>query len=203
MERPADWNFVISKDRVDLQYSLYDKFSILYPSTTYGAKLINNANLWNFISTREHISSPYINNFDPRLYFTILGIVGDAKRSVPKVKRIGWISIFDYLDDIWEKDKDHSIYTMIDALEEKIKSKGSGDYDAFMNNILTLSMKSRYESMSEVNKEYILMQLIDMIDLESLNQMNRDPSLFANWPINISFLTEQSGSSPKKNIWNL
>lgn len=203
MEKPADWNFVISKDRVELQYALYDKFSILYPSTSYGARLINNSNLWNFISMKEYISSPYVNNFDPRLYFSILGVVGDGKRSVPKVKRIGWKSIFDYLDEIWEKNRDHSIYTMIDALEEKISAKGTDAYNTFKNNLLALSMKSRYESISIVNKEYIMMQLIDMIDYESLNQMNRDPALFANWPINIAFLTEQTGTVKKKNIWNV
>lgn len=203
IERPADWNFVITKDRIELQYALYDRFSVLYPSTSYGARLINNSNLWNFISMKECISSPYVSNFDPRLYFSILGVVGDGKRSVPKVKRIGWKSIFDYLDEIWEKNRDHSIYTMMDALEEKISSKGTDAYGIFKNNLLALSMKSRYESISMANKEYILMQLIDMIDYESLNQMNRDPALFANWPINIAFLTEQSGTIKKKNIWNV
>lgn len=203
VERPADWNFVLSKDRIDLQYALYDKFSVLYPSSVYGAKLINSADLWNFIAMKESIISPYVCHYDPRLYMTVLGVVGDVRRSVPKVKRIGWKSIFDYLDEIWEKNKDHSIYTMIDALEDKIQSKGNESYQAFNNNLLALSMKSRYESMSKANKEYILMQLTDMIDLESLNQMNRDPALFANWPINITFLTEQTGKTTNKNIWNL
>lgn len=203
MEKPADWNFVLSKDRIDLQYALYDKFSVLYPSTVYGAKLINSADLWNFVAMKESIASPYVCHYDPRLYLTILGVVGDVRRSVPKVKRIGWKSIFDYLDEIWEKNKDHSIYTMIDALEDKIQSKGSDVYESFNNNLMALSMKSRYESMSKINKEYILMQMTDMIDLESLNQMNRDPALFANWPVNIAFLTEQTGKPKNKNIWNI
>ena len=196
-EKPADWNFVLSKDRVDLQYCLYDKFSILYPSSTYGPQLINSGNLWTFIAQKEYIASPHISQFEPKLYFTILGIVGNTFRGVTKLKRIGWKTIFDYLDEVWEKDGDHSLFTMIDAIEEKVASKGQDTVDQFMSNMLALSMKSRYETMNKASKELILMQIVDTPDIESLQQINRDPMIFGNYPMNLKFLTEELGSGNK------
>lgn len=200
-EKPADWNFVLTKDRVDLQYCLYDKFSILYPSSTYGPQLVNSGNLWVFIAQKEYIASPHIAQFEPKLYFTILGIVGNARRGVNKLKRIGWKTIFDYLDEVWEKDGDHSLFTMIDAIEDKIDSKGQDVVDQFMNNMLALSMKSRYEAMSKASKELIMMQIVDTPDIESLQQINRDPMIFGNYPMNLKFLTEEMSTGNRPD-WN-
>lgn len=197
---PADWNFILTKDRLELQYCNYDKFSILYPSSRYGHRLINSANLWSFIAEKESISSSHASQYNPKLFNAILGIVGNGVRNVPKVKKIGWRTVFEYLEDIWENNKDHSIETMISELESKISSKNSSALDQSITNALVLNMRSVYNSMSETNKEYILMQLIDIPDIESLNQINRDPMLLGNWPINLQFLTQQS-SSFKKKVW--
>lgn len=201
-ESPADWNFILSKDRVEMQYCIYDRFSILYPSSTYGARVINSGNLWSFIAEKESVTALHASQYDARLYPVVLGIVGDRARSVQKVKKIGWRSIFEYLEKIWESNQDHSIVAMIDALDKKITSKGTDPETQYTDNMLALSMKANYDSMSRSSKEYILMQLTDIPDIESLNQINRDPMIFGNYPINIGFLTEQNVTNrPKKILW--
>ena len=199
---PADWNFILTKDRVELQYSIFDKFSILYPSSRYGARLINSSNLWSFIAEKECIDSLHVNQLDPKLYILCLGILGNGYRSVPKIKKISWRTIFEFLDSIYEKSMDHSTVTIVDEFNEMLSKKGESVLDQVVRSELVLSMRAVFESMSEVDKQYILMQMNDIPDIESLQQINRDPMILGNYPINLAFLTEQAVSfGQKKNPW--
>lgn len=185
---PADWNFIITKDMFEFQYVNHPKFSIIYPSTTHGPEIINAGNLWEFVGRKTYTPNISANKFDPRLFLSVMGIMGDKRRSIEKLKRIGWTSIFDYLEKIWEKDKDHSFFTMQEALTDKVKSLGQDAVDRYCSNVLAMSMKSVYEITPEASKELIMLQIADVPDKESLELINRDPMILGNYPINLGFL---------------
>jgi hypothetical protein len=189
---PADWNYILTKDRLELQYVTYDKFSIIYPSKITGDRVINASNLWQTIGDKEHKSTPHLTEFDPRLFIPAMAIAGDMERSVRKIRSIGWVTILETLEEIWCTNQDHSIITMLDELEKVLQTKNKATTEKYIktynNNILTFSMKSRYDVMSEVNKTMLLSQIKDIPDAETINEISNNPMILGNYPINVEAL---------------
>ena len=196
-EMPADWNYIISKDRLELQYVNYDRFSILYPSRRIGDRLINSADLWEFIGEKEKKQTQHIKEYDPKLFIPVMSIAGNSDRSIRKIKAIGWVSIMDMLEEIWSTSKDHSIVTMLDELTKLLKSTNKKVQEKYMYvfkmNMLMFSMKSRYEVMSDINKTMILSQIKDIPDRETINELSINPMFFGNYPINVDALFAKGG----------
>lgn len=196
-EMPADWNYIISKDRLELQYVNYDRFSILYPSKAIGNRLINAPDLWELIGEKEKKMTPHISEYDPKLFLPILAIAGNGDRSIRKIKAIGWITIMDMLEEIWSTSKDHSVVTMLDELTKLLESTNKKVQEKYMYtfrmNMLMLSMKSRYEVMSDINKTMILSQIKDIPDRETINELSINPMFFGNYPINVDALFAKGG----------
>jgi hypothetical protein len=195
---PADWNYILTQDRLELQYTNYDRFSILYPSRTLGSMVVNASDLWNIIGEKEHKITPHLSEFDPRLFVPVMAIAGDAVRSIRKIRSIGWITILDSLDEIWSTNKDHSIVTILDEITKLLASKSKATEEKYIYtykmNILMISMKSRYDVMSETNKTMILSQIKDVPDRETINAISINPMIFGNYPINVEALFNASSS---------
>ena len=195
-ELPADWNFILTKDRLELQYVNYDRFSIIYPSYTHGDRLINASDLWPIIGEKEHKTTPHMAEYDPKLFIPVMAIAGNTDRSIRKIKAIGWGSILDMLDEIWSTSKDHSIVTLLDKLTELLVSTNKKVQEKYMYtfrmNMLLFSMKSRYEVMSNTNKTMILSQIKDIPDRETINEISTNPVFFGNYPINVEALFNKS-----------
>lgn len=189
---PADWNFILTKDRLELQYVNYDRFSILYPSKAIGDRLINVGNLWELIGEKEKKFPVHLNEFDTKLFVPVMAIAGESNRSVKKIRSIGWISILDMLDEIWSTNQDHSTVTMLDELTNLLSTKDKAREEKYLQtyklNMLTLSMKSRYDVMSEVNKTMILSQIKDIPDPETIKEIANNPMILGNYPINVDAL---------------
>ena len=189
---PADWNFILTKDRLELQYVNYDRFSIIYPSKALGDRIINVGNLWQIICEKEHKLMPHMNEYDPKLFIPVMAIAGDLVRSVRKIRSIGWVTILDALDELWSTNEDHSTITMLDELNKMLESKNKNAEEKYLQrhrlNMLILSMKSRYDVMSEVNKTMILSQLKDIPDKEAINEISTNPMILGDYPINVEAL---------------
>ena len=189
---PADWNYMLTKDRLEMQYVNYDKFSIIYPSYNLGDRVVTAGNLWKTISDKEHKYTDHIEEYDPKLFLPAMAIAGDYVRSIRKIKAIGWGSILDYLEEIWCTNQDHSIVTMLDDLRKILSAKTKATEEKYLQmhsrNILIMSMKSRYEVMSEVNKAMMLSQLKDIPDMETINEISNNPMILGNYPINVEAL---------------
>lgn len=189
---PADWNFILTKDRLELQYVNYDRFSILYPSHALGDRLVNAADLWPLICDKEHKMTQHMYEYDPRLFIPIMAIAGNTDRSIRKIRAIGWSSILDTLDEIWSTNKDHSIVTMLDELTKALETTNKKVQEKYMYiykmNMLLFSMKSRCDVMSETNKTMIMSQIKDIPDKETMNEIAVNPMLFGNYPINVNAL---------------
>jgi hypothetical protein len=196
-EMPADWNYLISKDRLELQYTNYDRFSILYPSKKIGNRLINASDIWEFIGEKEKKITPHIKEYDPKLFLPILAIAGNNDRSIKKIRAIGWISIMDMLEEIWSTSKDHSVVTILDELTKLLETTNKKVQEKYMYtfrmNMLMLSMKSRYEVMSDINKTMIMSQIKDIPDRETINELSINPMFFGNYPINVEALFVKRG----------
>ena len=191
-EMPADWNYILTKDRLELQYTTYDKFSIIYPSRARGDRIVNAADLWELICEKEQKFTTYMKEYDPKLFIPAMAIAGDTMRSVKKIRAIGWITILNTLDELWSTNKDHSIVTILDGITKMLESKNRAIEEKYIYNhrmnMLMLSMKSRYDVMSETNKTMILSQIKDIPDRETMNQISTNPMLFGNYPINVDAL---------------
>lgn len=192
----ADWNYILTKDRLELQYVNYDRFSIIYPSYNLGDRIITASNLWSTIGDKEHKYTEHIGEYDPKLFLPAMAIAGDYVRSIKKIKAVGWGSILDYMEEIWCTNQDHSIVTMLDDLRKMLSARTKATEEKYLQtherNILMMSMKSRYEVMSEVNKAMILSQLKDVPDKETINELSNNPMILGNYPINVEALFAKS-----------
>jgi hypothetical protein len=191
-EIPADWNFMLTKDRLELQYVNYDKFTILYPSKTTGDKLITSANLWDIICEKEKKPMAHSSEYDPKLFLPVMAIAGNDLRSIRKIRAIGWGSILEMMEEICTKCKDHSTVSMYDELTKLLQSTKKNVQEKYMYtfkmNMLMFSMKSRYDVMSDINKTMILSQIKNIPDRETINELSTNPVFFGNYPINVDAL---------------
>lgn len=189
-EYEADWNFLVTKDIVEFQYAYYEKFSVIYPKGEY-SKVLDTPAMWEHVAHKEKVESQYLYKY-PDVFFPVaLAIVGDKKRSIPKVKGLGWRTIMSMMDDIIAENPglDGYSYTMkfLDNMEQK-----KYNMETIQGNLDIIQPKSSAMMTSEVAIENIHIQFIDIPDYNSLNDLNRNPDMFALCPINIRFLTRQN-----------
>lgn len=194
--RNADWNILVSRDEFELQYATYDKFSYIYPAGEL-SKLIKSSDIWTHIAEKEKIESPHAYRYPPELITLALSVVGNKRRSIPKVKRIGWRTLFNILDDLAEKANDFSYIVLSDAMVNKLISKNT-TMDDINNNLAVTNMKELSRMIDDTIAVFITNQLNDIPDYENLHELNRSPQMFASYPLNLQFLTDE-GSYKSKN----
>ena len=191
----STWNIIISRDLYDLQYSYIDSWIFLYPKGN-DSKICDYTNLWKFLSEIEKINDNTNKDYEPSLYPIILTIVGQKYRNIPRLKRIGWKSIFKVLDRLSDISEDFSRTSMEILLVNEIKSKNTS-IDDITNNLNSIDIQSQVYSIGEIEKTDLLAQIIDIPDYENLLEMNQ--LYFSKCPINLPFLTEQKERNRKKN----
>ena len=59
------------------------------------------------------------------------------------------------------------------------------------NNMVVLNSSMNVDNMRLASQEMLTSQLVDVPDYENLYQLNRDPSMFLNFPLNLKFLTDE------------
>ena len=187
--RNADWNLVLSRDVIDYQNVLFDRFNVIVPKGE-DSIIISASNLWHVIAEKEKVLSPHLSEYPPELFIILIAVMGNKLRSVPKLKRVSWISIFHYLDDIVEESAGLSFTTITDKLLSILSSKCT-NMDEIANNTLVLNMKVNVTNMDEITSEMLKNQLIDTPDYNNLIELNKLPNMFAAFPINLKFLTDE------------
>lgn len=185
----SDWNIMISRDVYDVQYAYKDKWNLLYPKGDL-SNLVTRDNLWDHVSLRERV---YKDNrevtlkYDQDLFLTCKSIVGDKYRSIPTLGRIGWITIFKYLDAL-SKDTISSQAEIQIQLQELLRNKKKVTLTDLNNNRMAVDVDMQCQVINDIEKGIIEADLIDIADSKELQNLNSE--FFKEYPINLIFLTQ-------------
>lgn len=185
----ADWNILISRDTYDLQFAYKDKWSYISPKGDNSIS-VTRKNMWEYLNTKEHIfkeSREY--PFDTSLYVIARALVGDPYRGIPRLRKIGWKTLFKYLDMLLEEERDFSKVSQQNKLITLLTDKKVSMEDC-NNNIYCIDLEKQLETMMEIDKVGILSQLQDIEDYENLKVMTN--TMFQKYPLNLAFLCNQN-----------
>ena len=186
----ADWNLMISRDPYDLQYSYRSKWSMITPKGEY-SRLVSQTGIWNYVNYKERVYDEDINlQYPYSLYILARSFVGDTYRSIPRLRKIGWKTLFKFLDQIIDENPTASDNTLKLKLIEKIKGKSSLTNNMINDNLNSINIELQLEAMLELDKVLITNQILDVPDYDNLQELNRIQ--FMKYPLNIQFLCNTS-----------
>jgi hypothetical protein len=184
----ADWNLLISRDTYNLQYCYLDRWSMI-SSKGNNSVFLNKSDIWSYIVHRANIKHGEENllNYEPELYVLLKSITGDKYRSVPRLKRCGWKSLFNMLDDAINNTKysGNLLEVQLKYIMDILSKKGIKDED-INNNLSCIDIRSQVDILLDTDKFLIFNQILDMEDYAALIKLNNNS--FSNYPINLNFL---------------
>ena len=191
MSDPNSWNMLISRDPYDLQYSYRTRWSMITPKGDY-SRIINQNGIWDYVNFKERVYSEpnVVLQYPYSLYILSRAVVGDTYRSIPRLRKIGWKTLFKYIDQIMEENSDASDVTLKIKLIEKVKGKSSLTNEDINSNLNSINVDLQIESMMELDKALINNQIIDVPDYDNLQELNKIH--FLKYPLNIQFLCNTS-----------
>ena len=182
----ASWNMIISRDQYDLQYAYKDTWSYIYPKGP-NTRIVDRSNVWDSIAAFEKVKE-YSRDYDPSLYPLTVSVVGDQFRNIPRIKRVGWTTLFKILDRVSEYASDKTQTTMQILLCQELLTKNT-TMDDITGNLNAIDIPAQVDRMGEIDQVDIKAQIIDVPDYENLVELNN--LYFRKYPINLQFLTEQ------------
>lgn len=183
---PMDWNLLISRDPYDLQYAYRNRWNMVIPKGEY-SRVINQEGIWDYVNHKERVfSEEVVLRYPYNLYILSRAVVGDTYRSIPRLRRIGWKTLFKFLDQVISENPDAGETTLKLKLIEKIKGKSSLSNTEFNNNLSAINIDLQKDAMLELDHTLIDSQLIDVPDFDNLQEINRVQ--FMKYPLNLQFL---------------
>lgn len=183
----ADWNLYVTRDDYDIQYCYMDRWSVISPKGD-ASVFVTKKSMWEYLIDREHINMSHDFYFDPKLYVSMKAIAGDKYRSIPKLKRCGWKTIFGYVESLSGID-DPTIYELQqDRLCEMIETKHL-PVQEINKNLYCIDVEKQSAAFMETDRAIIDSCLEDMEDYVTLKQINND--IFQGFPINLQFLCRE------------
>ena len=193
-----DWNILISRDTYDLQYSYRNKWNMITPKGDY-SRVINQDGIWNYVNHKEKVfkEEDVDLHYPYELYILAKAVVGDKYRSIPKLRKIGWKTLFKYLDQVMEENQNASSSILQLKLIEKVKGRSKITNDDFNDNLNSINITLQKDAMMEIDKTLITSQIIDVPDYDNLQEMNR--TSFMSYPLNLQFLCNINNQIKPKN----
>lgn len=186
----ANWNLLVSRDSYDLQYSYRNHWSLLTPKGEY-SRVVNQHGIWNYINYKERVFKDEIDlKYPYELYILAKAAVGDKYRSIPRLRKIGWKTLFKFLDAVMEENSFASDVTLKLKLIEKIKGKSRLSNEEINNNLSSINIELQKQAMMEIDRTLISSQIIDVPDFDNLQELNRIQ--FMSYPLNLQFLCNNS-----------
>lgn len=191
--RDADWNFIVTNDRLDFQYVNQPKFSILCPlhkDKDDISKQITKHNLAAVVRETENLKDiSKVADCIATLYLLCLGVCGDQHRSLPNITGYSFRRVIQKFESIAKSCK--GVFTTERMAQEFLStfSQSNMSLETLNTNMKVANIIVGYNSMSESSRETIKSQIIDIPDYENLKELNMNPDFFVNCPINLEFLT--------------
>lgn len=187
----ADWNILITRDVYDLQYAYRDKWTVIRPKGDNSTTL-NRNNIWDYLNEKEKIYKDGVIYFRPELFPLCMSVTGNKYRSIPRLRRIGWRTLFSYLDKVKDEYDKYHISIIEQKFLEMLKSHHISD-DDFYSNLYCIDVQLQSEMLMEIDKTLIESQIVDRYDEDALQKINRER--FQLYPINLDFLCRERRKS--------
>lgn len=186
-----DWSMVVSRDRYDLQYAYRDKWIFVSPKGE-NTRIINRSNLWTYLGEREHIAESNAAFYHHNILPLALAVVGNKLRTIPRLQRIGWKTLFKYLDTVTSSETD-STEIVSSRFLDLLSSKGVKS-EILEKNLACISLDQQVNVMNDIDRTSIQDQMKYVTDMDAVSSINR--TYFEQFSINLPFLTAsyQSGS---------
>jgi hypothetical protein len=187
-EDPTYKNFIISTDRYDTQYQLYnDKYCLHYiKKSPLGASI--------FCTFDKYISDLFKENMENNpdgsvftnvsFYSTLMSALGDKLRSIEPLKGVGCKTIMKYLNS----GIDGGILTKQTNNFDMIKkSLPEEHWEKAEENFNCINLEKQYNALSQQRIFDVTNQIVDRFDYNSLLKLNREDYL--DFPLMLPELT--------------
>lgn len=158
-------NFIVSNDPYDFQYVNYG-FDIIYPKKE-NSRIINKDNLMETVKDIERVQSD--SNPNTMTYPFMLSIIGDKRRNIPKMSRMGLATILKTIDKAIEKqvitDKTFNINMLVNIVRDDFKA-------TLLNNYYAIDLNTQINMLGSHDIYFITKQIKDKFDDDSLKKIN-------------------------------
>ena len=178
---PANMNIIITKDQYDYQYC--NKNALLISKYANEPIFLSKKNIIRFMRHKnKYKEKEDLININSKLLTFILAFLGDRKRSIVGIDKIGFTSVYNSISNLYkvgyileDDDNTMSIEYLIEILSN-IKSRLSNDNtdykDLVMRNYRTFDFDYQYSVISKEQKCDILDQLKNRYDYDALMKLN-------------------------------
>lgn len=191
----ADWNLIISKDPYDFQYVGLGKWSVLYPKGDKSL-LINQESLWTSIGYLEKMDPlPPVHNFPADYFVTAQSVIGDKYRNIPKIKRVGWKTMYGLLQKLQEESYGLGTAQVQEMMVPLLG--GSETAERYHQNLMVTSVYYQLKKLSEIDDTKLMSKFIDIDDQENLKYYSR--LYFKDHPFNLGFLLDNPAEKANRN----
>ena len=144
--------------------------------------------MWEYINYKEKIFSEKRDVHYPyKMLILARAIVGDKYRNIPRLRSIGWKTLFKYLDKIQEDMNDNSYIVLEMRLRDLLKGK-LVEESKLQKNINCIDIDFQVNTMTEIDKTIIDRQIVDIEDFENLKMLNK--MKLSSYPLNLKFLCD-------------
>lgn len=179
-------NFIVSSDPYDYQYVNYG-FNVIVPKKD-DSHIINKDNLIDHIKFKNRCNSQY--NPNNNLFTFIHSLMGDQRRGIPRISRMGLSTILKTIDKAIVSNKITDNTFNINILLPIIKEEYIND---ILNNYYCTDIVSQYDRIHHCDSYFIIKQIKDKYDSDALKEVNN--TYFSDTPIML--IEAMSGSSYK------
>lgn len=158
-------NFIVSNDPYDFQYANLG-YDIIVPKKE-NSYIVNKSNVIENLKVREHVVSEL--EPDGMVYPFILSIMGDKRRDIPKISRMGLVTILKTIDRAIKENIITEKTFNINLLANIVRD----DYTTtLLNNFYATDIKSQFNRLGQYDVYFITKQIKDKFDEESLKKIN-------------------------------
>lgn len=182
-------NLMITRDYYDLQY-VNKKFLVMYPKGDESC-IVTMDNIFDVLAQKGELKKKDY-NLPSYLYSFILAVVGDKRRSIGKIKGVGWNTIYKNLIKLFKKmDILPHEYISFEQLVLAIKEDPTApesNRDKVISNYMCIDIDRQYAMVSEAQKISISRQIIDRYEADALKKLNS--KYFEDYPIHIIELNQ-------------
>ena len=184
---PSYKNFIITQDKYDSQYMLYNnKFCTHYLRRPIGAPAKVYTRLEDLIRALIGDDSAMDLLINPAFYSMFVGVDGDKPRSIDPIKGVGMKTLVKYLNDAVSGGKLTKDTESINLIKEAIPSDIASDMGINFN---CTNLESQYSDLSVDDIFKITNQITNRFDFSSLLELNS--TRFKNYPLMLNELTSE------------